>query len=187
MLEFSQKFKNFPEILETRSVSDFWRWAFSDLLQNTTRGVLAEYMVAVLLGVDNKPRNPWESFDIELPDGRRVEVKTMSHLQAWGQKQLSVPRVVLSPKRFFEPETGRMESVPSLNADLYIICYFTAVEHSTANTMDIEQWRFFVLTRIQVESILRKTKSVSLKMLEAMKIKKLEAAELTATIASLKR
>jgi hypothetical protein len=28
------------------TVSDFWRWAFSDLRDNTTRGILAEFLVA---------------------------------------------------------------------------------------------------------------------------------------------
>jgi hypothetical protein len=28
------------------TVADFWRWAFSDLRNNTTRGILAEFLVA---------------------------------------------------------------------------------------------------------------------------------------------
>lgn len=28
------------------SVNDFWRWAYSDLLNNTSRGVLSEFIVA---------------------------------------------------------------------------------------------------------------------------------------------
>ncbi len=31
------------------AVSDFWRWAFSDLRDNTVRGVLAEFIVAAAL------------------------------------------------------------------------------------------------------------------------------------------
>jgi hypothetical protein len=31
-------------------VSDFWRWGFSNLTDNTTRGVLAEFLVASALG-----------------------------------------------------------------------------------------------------------------------------------------
>ena len=27
------------------TVSDFWRWAYSDLLGNTSRGVVAEFLV----------------------------------------------------------------------------------------------------------------------------------------------
>lgn len=28
------------------SLADFWRWAYSDLLNNTSRGVMAEFLVA---------------------------------------------------------------------------------------------------------------------------------------------
>ena len=34
----------------TRPLSDFWRWAFSDLRDSTVRGVLAEFIVAAALG-----------------------------------------------------------------------------------------------------------------------------------------
>ena len=33
------------------TVGDYWQWACSDLLMNTERGVLAEYLVALALGV----------------------------------------------------------------------------------------------------------------------------------------
>ena len=32
------------------TVADFWRWAFSDLRDNTTRGILAEFLVAKAVG-----------------------------------------------------------------------------------------------------------------------------------------
>ena len=35
-------------------LNDFWRWSSSDLLNNTMRGVLAEFIVAKALGIDTK-------------------------------------------------------------------------------------------------------------------------------------
>ena len=35
---------------------DFWRWSSSDLADNTTRGVLAEYLVALAVGAVTRPR-----------------------------------------------------------------------------------------------------------------------------------
>lgn len=40
----NEKFTLFGNELEM-TVSDFWSWAYSDLLNNTSRGVLAEYLV----------------------------------------------------------------------------------------------------------------------------------------------
>jgi hypothetical protein len=186
LLELTSSYKNCPASLKNKTVSDFWQWGFSDLLQNTTRGILAEYIVAVLLGVDNKPRSPWQSFDLKLADGRTIEIQTMSRLQAWAQKQLSDPRVIIRPRRYWSDKTGIMENTPSLNADLYIICYFTAENHSIANTLDLDQWEFFVLNKNKVEDMLKNTKSISLKTLKNHKIKPLKAGDLALEIAKIK-
>ena len=94
-LETSTPFVGGPESIDSKTVCDFWKWSFSDLMQNTTRGVLAEYIVAVLLEIDGDVRDPWVPFDLQLVDGRTIEIKTMSLLQAWKQKHLSSPRVTL--------------------------------------------------------------------------------------------
>ncbi len=47
-----------------RTVCDYWTWAFSDVLGNTERGVLAEYFVALALKVDHTPRKNWLPYDL---------------------------------------------------------------------------------------------------------------------------
>jgi len=131
-------------------------------MQNTTRGILAEYIVAALLGIDNKVRNPWFPFDLQVTDGRTIEIKTMPLLQAWKQKQLSTPRVVLAPTRKWEPKTGEMEKESTFNADIYIISYFKSRDHKNANPLDLSQWEFFVFTKKQVIELLNGRKSISL-------------------------
>ena len=64
------RFINCPDSIKQYTVCDFWQWAFSDLLQNTTRGILAEYIVALLLGNDCQIRNPWSAYDLKLADGQ---------------------------------------------------------------------------------------------------------------------
>jgi len=98
-LDPSTRFKDGPDSINRRTISDFWQWAYSDLMQNVERAVLAEYIVAALIGVDNKLRVPWLAYDLKLPNGKTVEVKTMSKLQAWYQRKLSSPRVVIKPTR----------------------------------------------------------------------------------------
>ena len=44
-------------------VLSFWQWSASDLLSNATRGVLAEYLVARLLGDTAGARAEWDPFD----------------------------------------------------------------------------------------------------------------------------
>ena len=51
---------------------DLWRWSTSDLVTNTTLGVLAEYIVARALGIGTDGvRQAWRTFDLLAEDGWR--------------------------------------------------------------------------------------------------------------------
>ena len=53
----------FEDMPQKFSLQDFWRWQSSDLLNNTLRGVLAEFLVAKALGLDTDgPRIEWGSY-----------------------------------------------------------------------------------------------------------------------------
>lgn len=69
------------------ALSDFWSWAFSDLVANTTRGLIAEYLVARALDADQGCRTEWDAWDVVTPDGIKVEVKSSAYIQSWGIKQ----------------------------------------------------------------------------------------------------
>jgi len=171
-------FRGGPDSIDRRTVGDFWQWAYSDLMQNIERAVLAEYIVAVLLGVDENPRVPWLAYDLTLPNGKTNEIKTMSRLQAWYQKELSNPRVVLKPTRKWDPKTGIMEEKPKFHGDLYAICFFKAESHDTADPLNLAQWEFYAFTQKQVVRLLKGRKSISLKFLKSQGINPTTAYEL---------
>lgn len=182
----SDAFKNLPATTSQRSIQDFWAWAYSDLLQNTTRGVLAEYLVALLLDIDKTPRNPWDAYDLILKDGTTIEVKAMSRLQGWVQTQLSSPRVVLGPTRAWDPLTGKMELEPTFNADIYVFCYFHAESHTSADPMNLDQWLFYVLSKDKLIEALNNRKSIALKDLEKNNVHPLSAHSVPQAIQSSK-
>jgi len=170
-----------------RTVNEFWQWAYSDLMQNVERAVLAEYIVATLLGVDKELRIPWVAYDLKLPNGKAVEVKTMALLQAWYQKELSNPRVVIKPTRKWDPETNIMEDTPKFHSDLYVICFFTADNHDTADPLNLAQWEFYVLTKKQIKHFWKERKSISLEILREKSVKPVTAFELRDEIMKLCR
>ena len=67
----------------------FWRWSASDLVSNTTRGVLAEYIVAKALGIEEEARDGWAAYDFKTKSGIKVEVKSAAYVQSWAQRHLS--------------------------------------------------------------------------------------------------
>jgi hypothetical protein len=68
---------------------DFWSWAFSDVITNTIRGMVAEFIVALALEIDIRiPRDAWSKFDLSYRD-HGIEVKSSSYYQRWYQKSIS--------------------------------------------------------------------------------------------------
>jgi hypothetical protein len=68
----------------------FWRWSASDLISNTMRGILAEFIVANALGIPTESaRDAWGAYDLETLDGIKVEVKSSAYIQSWHQKRFS--------------------------------------------------------------------------------------------------
>ena len=54
---------------------DFWKWAYSDIIGNAERGILAEYIVSSAFNTDDKYRVEWDAYDILTEDGIKIEVK----------------------------------------------------------------------------------------------------------------
>ncbi|MFF2546028.1 hypothetical protein ACFVUY_26125 [Kitasatospora sp. NPDC058063] len=132
------------------TVLEFWRYAMPDLRTNTTRGLLAEFLVHRAVGAVRRNAE-WESFDVLAPDGLRIEVKTSAYLQAWGQRRLSEIRFSRLRGRTWTPEDG-VAAEQSYNADVYVFALHTARTHDDYDPLDIGQWDFYVAPRALVEA-----------------------------------
>jgi hypothetical protein len=114
----------------------FWRWAYSDLISNANRGVLAEFLVARALGVSDAPRVEWDEADIRY-QGKRIEVKTSGRVQSWHAisrpKKLAV-QFDIEPKQGWDATTGAIRTVPGRCADCYVFCFHS--EDGPADTLD---------------------------------------------------
>ena len=102
-------------------VVDFWKWACSDLVANTTRGVLAEFIVGALLEAIDSPREEWASHDISTADGLRVEVKSSAYEQSWSQAKPSRISFSIAPAAVWNKATDAYEEgPPRRSADVYV-------------------------------------------------------------------
>lgn len=130
----------------------FWQWSASDLLDNTTRGVLAEYLVGRAVGADlTAPRQPWSPFDLRTPDGWKLEVKASAFLQAWGQVAPSAPTFDIARKQAWNHAKGRYEGLRDRHADVYVFALLAHQDKRTLDPLDVEQWRFFVVPTREIE------------------------------------
>jgi hypothetical protein len=129
--------------LDGRTVGDFWRWAYSDVLSNTNRSVLAEYIVGVALGVVTQPRVEWDAVDLRYGNFK-IEVKSSAYCQSWFQKKPSTILFSIRKAVFWNPATGAYEGEATRSADVYVFCVHAEKDKSKANVLDVSTWDFYV-------------------------------------------
>lgn len=144
------------------TLADFWAWSTSDLLVNTNRGILAEFLVTRALGDPQDVRDPWRPYDVLSLDGIRVEVKSGAYLQAWAQDDYSYLSFLIAPARAWDPETGEWESESRRQADVYVFCVLEHRDQASVDPSDLDQWRFYVLATRVLDENLGAAKSTSL-------------------------
>lgn len=89
------------------NVLSFWQWSTSELLGNALRGVLAEFIVASAIEVLDKPREEWDAYDLVTNSGKKIEIKSSSYLQSWGQSKLSKIIFGIQPTTVWENDNKR--------------------------------------------------------------------------------
>lgn len=148
------------------SLLDFWRWSVSDILSNATRGILAEFIVATALGIDiKKTRKEWDAFDLITPHGVKVEVKSSAFLQSWEQLKLSEIKFGCGEAKEWDYSIDKRSGISKRHADVYVFCLLKHTEKPTVNPLDLNQWEFYVVSAIELNTKLGSQKSISLSTL----------------------
>ncbi|GAA4340481.1 hypothetical protein [Flaviaesturariibacter amylovorans] len=148
---------------------DFWRWSVSDLLSNATRGRLAEFIVARAAHVDvTACRDEWSAFNLETPEGIKLEVKSAAYVQSWFQRALS--RISFSTRAalYWDSATNLQSKVAGRSADVYVFCLLHHQDKATANPLDLNQWTFYVLATWELDAYRRSQHSITLKSLNSL-------------------
>ena len=145
------------------SVFDFFKWWSGDMLTNSVRGVLAEYIVAMALGCEEGTRlGAWNDFDLVGPDGIRVEVKSSAYLQNWHQTKLSKIVFSISPSRSYDYDSGRYMDGLERRSDVYVFCVFECTDRRKARLSDLDQWGFYVMSTSEINRRFGNQKTVSI-------------------------
>lgn len=128
-----------------KDLMSYWQWSASDLLSNTERGRLAEYIVAIALDVADGVRSAWEAYDIETATGIRVEVKASAYVQTWVQKNFSKIVFGIRPTRAWDPNTNVFATDCQRQAQVYVFALLAERNQTNADPLNLAQWRFYVL------------------------------------------
>ncbi len=150
------------------TVMDFWRWAFSDLIDNTQRGIMAEFLVYSSLNqitLDTQTRENWLPFDVTSPSGRRIEVKSAAYIQAWTPENIFAQiRFDIRKKLAWDNVTATSAAVAKRNCDLYVFCLFTA-KTKDVSLLNLDYWDFYILPTSVLDKKVPDQKEIALSSL----------------------
>ena len=165
-------------------VKDFWKWAYSDLLGNTARGVLAEYIVAKALGIAAKGvRIEWDPYDLETVDGLRIEVKSSAFLQSWHQDVLSKVQFSVRKTRDWDPKTGQQSPTANRSSDVYVFALLAHTSVDSIDPLDLSQWEFYVVPTKVIDEELGNLQRIGLASLRSLHGDGLGFASLSSAVA----
>ena len=153
-----------PPTWHNVTVLDFWQWSASSLLNNTMRGVLAEFIVARASGCEQEVANEWGSYDLETPVGIKVEVKSAAYVQAWHREDSPPSRIGFGvrPTRAWDAQIGEYEENRQRHADVYVFCLLVEKDCTRVNPLDLSQWQFFPVRRETLDERFPDQRSLSL-------------------------
>lgn len=173
------------------NLCEFWQWSCSNLLGNSLRGHLAEYIVGLALGCVGKVRQEWDAVDLQWKPEEggeiRIEVKSAAYLQSWKQEKDSVITFDIAQKRPWYSETNVMETDMVRSADVYVFSLLQHRDKSNVEPMDLAQWTFFAVPTPQIHAKFGTQKSISLGPLTGLHGPPFGFAELKAKVAEAAR
>ena len=168
------------------TLGDYWRWSSSNVLDNTERGILAEFLVAHSLSLTHKPRVEWGSYDLITTDSTKIEVKSSAYLQSWRQKTYSTIKFGIARRKYeWDPETGESKEnkPPKRNADIYIFCLLKEKDKTIVDPLDTKQWEFYVIPTFRIDEKKGSDKTISLGPLRDLADDPVQYSDLAATVA----
>lgn len=146
-------------------VLGFWRWSTSDVVNNTTRGILAEYLVAQAVDVSHGVRVGWAAYDIDDPRGIAIEVKSAAYVQSWSQRRLSPITFGCARTCPVDPLTQKPGTVKCRQAQVYVFALLAHQDQETLDPLDVSQWEFYVVPTAVLDCRERSQHSITLKSL----------------------
>ena len=136
------------------SLRDYWRWSASSLMDNTARGLVAEFLVATALKeyIPDQSRVEWDPYDFvaKIADWKvSIEVKSSARVQSWKQQRYSDLQFSIRPTVKWDPRTGSYSE--PCRADIYVFCALVEKNVSEhAAVLNTDNWRFRIMPQDQL-------------------------------------
>lgn len=143
-------------------LQDFWKYKYSSVYN--LQEYIAEYLVEKALEMEySYNADSWTLFDI-LYRNTRIEIKQTSYYHPWNEGgKISNQRtfgitMANSNRENINSEENKFER----QNDIYVFCLNNGKTKETANPMNLENWRFYIVPTKVINEECGKNKSISL-------------------------
>lgn len=143
------------------NLKDFWRWNQSNLVENRTRGILAEFIVKEALGINVGNRVEWDDYDLLSNSGKKIEIKSSAYIQSWDQNEYSKISFKIAATNSTENDDDRFMR----RSDFYIFCLLHEKDQTKINPLHLNQWTFYVLKTKILDKEIPEQKTITLNAL----------------------
>lgn len=153
-------------------VEDFHHWALGDIVDNRNRGLFAEWLVGVALGVIDETmyRQEWDAYDL-LYRNKKIEVKAAGRSQSWNPNHSARISFGIAQKKTSwsaATDTFTHHDRPTRFADVYVFCMHEPVPATNKKVVDPDYWQFWIVTTEVLDRELGTQKSLGINRLSQL-------------------
>jgi hypothetical protein len=151
-----------------KTILDFWKWGFSDLLSNSLRGIFAEFLVGNALDCLKESRVEWDAYDL-IYRGKKIEVKSAAYIQSWHTDKFSKIIFNIGAKREYDYTTRKYSTTIKRNADIYVFCLLKEKDIDHLDPLNMSHWEFYIVLTKELDKHFSEQKSINLASLSKLK------------------
>ena len=113
-------------------------------------------------------RDEWGSYDLQTPEGLKVEVKSAVYIQTWYQSSLSKISFRVPKTRTYDPNTNQLDVDAKRQADVYVFAVLAHQDKITIDPLNVDQWEFYVLPSATLDARTRSQYAITLPTLRRL-------------------
>lgn len=95
--------------------------------------------------VEGENENTVGAYDIETEEGIRMEAKSAAYIQSWFQSKNSTIRFDIASKIGWDASTNTYLQ-KQRHSDVYVFCLLIEKDKSLIDHLDLDQWKFYVVS-----------------------------------------
>lgn len=153
--------------LEGKKISDFWKWACSDLIIPTNRQDFATYLVADSLELTKMPRINWENADLRYRK-KKIAIRSSAYVEHWKQKRPRRLSFDVSPKKGLDAKTEESVTFRNRHPEIYVFAVVNEKDLKKIDLLNLDQWQFYIVDTDRLDEHHYDTRKLGIRALQKL-------------------